>query len=137
MYLNSCNTDSSQPARLLRCQPGAAVSRFYLPVEANGDRRRAGGETAEDLVRLTASFPTPRDAVSYIMDTFPTVKRNDEAEYGDYRTNLLILDIYDRMQEAITTGRSHETILSPPPADPSCCYPPVRAISYRSPRRFP
>lgn len=47
------------------------------------------------------------------------VRRNDEQKYGDYRTKLLILDIYGRMQEAITTDRPYETTLNPPPAAPS------------------
>jgi hypothetical protein len=58
------------------------------------------------------------DDVDYIMDTFPIVVRNDEQQYGDYRTNLLILGIYDRMQLAITSGRPYHTILDPAPADP-------------------
>ena len=65
-----------------------------------------------------------RVAGVYIMDSSPIRKRKDEAKYGDFRTKLLILDIYDRMQEASTTGRPYETILSPPPADPSMAHPP-------------
>lgn len=38
-----------------------------------------------------------RDDVDYIMDTFPIVRRKDEAEYGEYRTKRLILEAYDRM----------------------------------------
>src|SRR5690606_5380143 len=41
-----------------------------------------------------------RDDVDYIMETFPIVKRKDEAKYGTYRTKELILEIYDRMAEA-------------------------------------
>ena len=36
--------------------------------------------------RFKASFPTPRDAVAYIMDTFPIVKRKDEEKWSEYRT---------------------------------------------------
>ena len=59
----------------------------------------------EDLKRLKESFPKPRDAVDYIMDTFPIVKRKDEAAYGSYRTKEMILQIYDEMQEAVRTRR--------------------------------
>lgn len=31
------------------------------------------------------------------MDTFPIVRKKDEKEFGDYRTKLTILDLYDRM----------------------------------------
>jgi hypothetical protein len=100
---------------LLRCELDAAFFHFYLGSEDEWRRQ------PEALAR---AFPTPRDAVSYIMDTFPILKRKDETKYGNYRTKLQILVIYDRMQEAIITGRPYETILSPPPADPSCCHPP-------------
>ena len=92
--------------------------------EKNGDWRSAEDETAEDLARLKASIPTPRDAVSYIMETFPIVKRRDIEKHGDYRTKLVILDIYDHMQRAIATGEPYQTLLDPPPADPRCCHPP-------------
>jgi len=41
-----------------------------------------------------------RDDLSYIMDTFPIVKRNDEAAHGDYRTKRVILEYYDAMSGA-------------------------------------
>jgi hypothetical protein len=65
--------------------------------------------------------------VDYIMETFPIVKRKDIQKYGDYRTKLVILDIYDRMQTAIAAGEPYQTLLDPPPADPRCCHPPRRA----------
>ena len=123
---------------LLRCELDAAFFHLYLPTEANGDPassggsrgaswRQAEGETAEDLARLKASFPAPRDAVAYIMDTFPIVRRRDEKKYdGDYRTKRVILEIYDAMQEAIRTGHPYQTRLDPPPADPGCCHPPKK-----------
>jgi len=58
------------------------------------------------------------------MDSFPIVKRKDEAEHGSYRTKEVILEIYDAMAEAIRTGIPYQTKLNPPPADPSCCHPP-------------
>jgi hypothetical protein len=64
-----------------------------------------------------------RDDVDYIMDTFPIVKRKDEAAHGDYRTKLRILDVYDQMQRAIDTGASYQTLLDPLPADPSIAHP--------------
>jgi hypothetical protein len=64
-----------------------------------------------------------RDDVNYIMDTFHIVHRDDEAAHGEYRTKRVILDIYDRMQQAIGTGEPYQTLLDPPPADPSYCHP--------------
>lgn len=68
---------------------------------------------------LLTSFPTPRHAVDYIMETFPIVKRKDEKAHGTYRTKLAILDIYDQMAEAIRTGQPYQTALTPPPGPPT------------------
>jgi len=72
---------------------------------------------------LMSYIPTPRHAVEYIMETFPIVKRKDEKEYGEYRTKLRILEIYDAMtplfesidHPSLTTYHSP---LDPPPGSP-------------------
>ncbi|MBI4369150.1 MAG: N-6 DNA methylase [Elusimicrobia bacterium] len=109
---------------LLRCELDAAFFHLYLPAEKNGDWHPAEGETPEDLARLKAHFPTPRDAVAYIMDTFPIVKRKDEEKFGNYRTKDTILEIYNALSEAIHTGQPYQTRLNPPPADPRVAHPP-------------
>ena len=53
------------------------------------------------------------------METFPIVKRKDEAKYGSYRTKELILEIYDKMTDAIANGTEYQTILDPPPGPPT------------------
>jgi hypothetical protein len=58
------------------------------------------------------------------MDTFPIVKRKDEAAHGHYRTKDTILEIYDALTEAQRTGQPYQTRFDPPPADPKCCHPP-------------
>jgi len=74
-----------------------------------------------------------RDDVDYIMETFPIVRRSDEAAYGEYRTKRVILEIYDRMQRAIDTGVAYQTVLEPPPADPRVAHDavtvPTRAVA--------
>lgn len=117
---------------LLRCELDAAFFHLYLSAEANGEWRPSRlsddcpyDETPEQLAELKKYFPTPRDAVAYVMDTFPIVRRKDEEMYnGDYRTKRVILEIYDAMQESIRTGKPYQTRVDPPPADPSCCHPP-------------
>ena len=120
---------------LLRCELDALFFRLYLPADHEGKWRPARetdgcpyDETLEQLADLTSHFPKPRDAVSYIMDTFPGVCRSDEELYGEYRTKRLILDIFDAMQEAAATDEPYQTLLDPPPADPRCCHPP-RTVS--------
>ena len=110
---------------LLRCELDAAFFHLYLASEKNGDWCPANIETAEERARLRINFPTPHDAVTYILDMFTIVKRRDEEKHnGDYRTKRVILEIYDDMQESIRTGKPYQTRLDPPPADPSCCHPP-------------
>jgi len=60
-----------------------------------------------------------RDAASYILDTFPVVRKKDEAAHGEYRTQRVILEIYEKMSEAIGTGATYETRLDPPPGPPA------------------
>ena len=115
----------------LRCELDATFFHLYLPAEPNGDwrpARRADGcpsnETPEQLADLKRHFPTPRDAVAHILDTFPGVRREDEATHGEYRTKRTILEIFDAMQASTATGEPYQTRLAPPPADPSCCHAP-------------
>ena len=110
---------------LLRCELDAAFFHLYLPAQKGGDWRPVECEKAEDLARLKASFPTPRDAVAYIMDTFPIVRRKDEEKYdGDYRTKRVILEIYDTMSESIRTGGLTKPASNPHLQTRACCHPP-------------
>ena len=49
-----------------------------------------------------------RDDVDYIMETFPIVKRKDEAAHGEFRTKRLILEAYDQMEEGSLVGATAE-----------------------------
>jgi hypothetical protein len=114
-------TAARQLARRNRDERGGQHDLFaWSPGAALADLTRGSREmdTITDDTRhsLLASFPTPRDAVAYIMDTFPIVQRKDEAVFGEYRTKRVILEIYDAMQHAIATGVPYETRLDPPPA---------------------
>ena len=100
---------------LLRCELDAAFFHLYLGPET---------EWRQQPAALTQAFPTPRAAVAYILDTFPIVKRKDEAKFnGDYRTKRVILEIYDALAASVQTGQPYQTRLDPPPADPRCCHP--------------
>lgn len=63
-----------------------------------------------------------REDVDCILDTFPIVKRKDEAKYGTYRTKDLILEVYDRMAGAgvscgnpLIGGENLTSAPTPPP----------------------
>lgn len=81
----------------LRAELDAAFFHLYLPANPDGTWKQAEKETDAEYQALTAAFSTPRHAVDYIMDTFPIVKRKDEAAYGSYRTKERILAAYDAM----------------------------------------
>jgi len=38
-----------------------------------------------------------RDELAYVLDTFPIVRRKDEAKYGEYRTKRMVLEQYDKL----------------------------------------
>lgn len=64
-------------------------------------------------------YGVARDDVSYIMETFPIVKKRDLDKYNTYRTKDTILEIYDEMALAKAEGRECQTRLEPPLAHPS------------------
>jgi hypothetical protein len=70
-----------------------------------------------------------RDDVAYILDTFPIVRRKDIAQYGEYRTQRVILEIYDELARAIETREPYQTRLDPPPADPRVAHEDIRMTS--------
>ena len=75
-------------------------------------------------------------AVAYILDTFPIVRRKDEActaeknsagevmKPGRYITKDPVLEIYDALAASMQTGKPYQTRLAPPPADQRCCHRP-------------
>lgn len=68
-------------------------------------------------------YGVDRDDADYILDTFPIVKRKDEAAHGEFRTKRVILKCYDAMASAISTGEPYQTLLDPPPAHDSQRHP--------------
>jgi hypothetical protein len=106
----------------IRCELDALFFHLYLPATRDCQWRPAHltdgnvvDETEKELGALEAHFPTPRDAVTYILDQFPIVRQKDEAAHGRYRTKERILAIYDRMQEAQASGKPWQSALNPPP----------------------
>jgi hypothetical protein len=45
-----------------------------------------------------------RPEAEHVLDSFPVVRKYDERDYGEYRTRRLVLDAYDRMNEAASGG---------------------------------
>jgi len=51
--------------------------------------------------------------------SFHIGKWKDIAAHGTYRTQVTILRIYDALAKAQRTGQPYQTLLNPPPADPT------------------
>ena len=119
----------------LRCELDALFFHLYLPCDDQGNwllARITDGavrdETAEELATLKSHFPKPRDAVEYIMETFPIVKRKDIArtevkddtntitQPGTYITKDRILALYDAMLQARQQGKEWHSPLEIAPA---------------------
>ncbi len=122
----------------IRCELDAAYFHLYLGSGTEWGMSKGENKGEGNNETLLEMFPTPRDAVSYIMDTFPIVRRKDEAKYGEYRTKRVILEIYDQMTEIIEANeairaanpgkseeelrpllRSYQSPLNPPPGPPT------------------
>jgi hypothetical protein len=97
---------------LLRAELDAALFHLYL---GTPDEWSCNASDA-----LKSALPTPREAASHIVETFPIVKKKDVESSGTFRTKDTILEIYEAMNAAIRTSQPYETRLSPPPAAPSC-----------------
>jgi len=78
-----------------------------------------------------------REDVEYIMNTFPIVRRKDEAAHGEYRTRRVILEIYDHMARAAQTGQPYQTPLDPPPVDLATGEPRPATVTPLRPRTEP
>jgi hypothetical protein len=70
------------------------------------------------LYRLT------RPQAEWLLDSFTVLRKYEEREHGEFSTKHQVLQIFDSLTEAQRMGRSYQTRLDPPPADPSCCHPP-------------
>lgn len=81
----------------LRAELDAAFFHLYLPSNPDGTWQKSGNETDAEYKRLVATFPTPRHAVEYIMESFPITKKKDMEKYKDFKTKMMILCEYDKL----------------------------------------
>jgi hypothetical protein len=101
---------------------GFAVDLGYTGPPFRWDDQRRALLRAELDACFFHLYGFERDDVNYVMDTFPIVRRNDEAAHGEYRTKRLILNCYDAMAKASISGEPYRTDLVPPPADPTVAH---------------
>ena len=55
-----------------------------------------------------------RDDTAYILDTFPVVAKSEAREHGEYRTKRMVLETWDALATATTTGIPYNSPLGPP-----------------------
>lgn len=55
-----------------------------------------------------------RDGVELDLDSFPKVRRRDEAAFGEFRTAALIMERYDAMARAGEADVRYESPVDPP-----------------------
>jgi hypothetical protein len=74
-----------------------AADGFPHPPFMWDDERRA--QLRADLDGLYGHlYGLSREDLAYILDTFPIVRRKDEAQHGEYRTKRMVLEAYDRLE---------------------------------------
>ncbi|MGV0741018.1 Eco57I restriction-modification methylase domain-containing protein [Mycolicibacterium sp. XJ870] len=78
---------------------GSRVDRLNGWVTDIDERARVRAELDAYFFHL---YGLDRDDVDYVMETFPIVRRKDEANHGTFRTKDLILAAYDEL--AVATG---------------------------------
>ena len=78
-------------------------------------------------------FGLPKKDIDYILETFNIVQNRDIEQFGEYRTKRLILEAWDRMQEAIDNGTEYVSMVDPPPAHPSLAHPNRDGSVYEGP----
>lgn len=89
----------------------------------DSDRRRV--LRAEIDAAMLIIYGMQRDDVDYVMSEFRIVKRKDEASFGEFLTKRVILEAYDAMLQAVSSGVPYRSPLDPPPGEgarhPSNC----------------
>jgi hypothetical protein len=66
------------------------------------------------LYRLT------RAQTEWLIDSFVVLRKYEESDHGEFRSKRVILEIYDAMTKAMSTGVPYQSQLDPPPADSRC-----------------
>lgn len=68
-------------------------------------------------------YALSRDQLEVVLEHFASLIKLEIAEYGEYRTKRVILEMYDQMKAAMESGGEYQTWLDPPPADERVAHP--------------
>ena len=76
----------------------ASYIRSFIRIADDRISTKVEAEMESGLLWPICSFNSTRhNAATYVIDTFPIVRRQDKNVHCSYRTKNLILDVYDRM----------------------------------------
>jgi len=93
------------------------------------DDEALGAEAKIDAVLAHQVWRLTRDEVELILDSLPVVREADLREHGSYRTKLMVLDSYDRIEGAVSSGQPFQAGLKPShPVGPGVTFPAVPAL---------
>ncbi|MGC9332646.1 MAG: hypothetical protein ACP5JJ_00740, partial [Anaerolineae bacterium] len=62
------------------------------------DEQRRARLRAELDALYAHLYGLTREELAYVLDTFPIVKRKDEAQYGEYRTKRMVLEAFESLR---------------------------------------
>jgi hypothetical protein len=84
---------------------------FVEPVDSDSrspglieDNERELSLSTVEAIVASKVFGLSRNELAFIMDTFPIVRRKDEAQFGEYRTRRLVLEAFDRQADSQMEG---------------------------------
>lgn len=92
--VNQLPTPSPRMLDRYRMHLSEAVDRLNDQVLLADGRRVLRAEVDAIMFHV---YGISRDDAAYILDTFPIVRRKDEAIFGEYLTRRLILENFDRL----------------------------------------
>jgi len=84
-------------------------------------RRRLIQAELDAAFFVVMGFAAPE--VEFVLDSLEKIKARDQETFGAYETRRLVLDVYNRMQNATKAKLAYETLLDPPAADPRVAHP--------------
>ena len=61
------------------------------------DARRSDLRAQIDAIVAAQVFELDRSELEFVLDTFPTVRKYEEADLGEFRSRRLILEAYDSL----------------------------------------
>jgi hypothetical protein len=77
---------------------GFAADLSYSGEPFGWDENRRAVLMAELDAIYAHLYKVSKDDLTYILAQFPVLKKNDERQYGEYRTRRLVLEAYDRIK---------------------------------------